>query len=162
MAYFASLVPNTAIAKEASLSNWSQGSEYLVDFVGTYALVLPLAALAGLWWVEVRSRRRDTAARRFLWLSSIIAGSAVVQALYVVRVGGDFMHGRLLLPPAWFAVLLPVSVVVVHGVARVVAVGVAVWAVAAIFVLRPVYSGAANRSGPRRGHRSGERPHRDR
>jgi arabinofuranosyltransferase len=147
MAYFASLVPNTALAKEASLSNWSQGWDYVVDFVGTYALVLPLVALAGLWWVHLRSRRGDTATRRFVWLSTIVAGSALVQALYVVRVGGDFMHGRLLLP-AWFVVLLPVSVVVARGWARVVAGGVAVWAVAAVFALRPVYSAGATRSGP--------------
>ena len=161
MAYFASLVPNTALAKEASLSNWSQGWEYVVDFVGAYVLVLPLAALAGIWWVQVRNRRGDTATRRFVWLSTIVAGSAVVQALYVVRVGGDFMHGRLLLP-AWFVVLLPVSVVVARGWARVVAGGVAVWAVAAMFVLRPGVLGCGDPTGPERRLPGARRPHRDR
>jgi hypothetical protein len=39
-------------------------------------------------------------------------GSALAHALYVTRVGGDFMHGRLLLP-GLFALVLPFAVVVV-------------------------------------------------
>jgi arabinofuranosyltransferase len=145
MAYFASLVPNTAMAKEASLSNWSQGWHYLGDFVGAYVLVLPLVLFAGLWWAELRLRSGATA-RRYTVLTAVVAGSAALHALYVVRVGGDFMHARLLLP-AWFVVLLPVSVIVARNAARVVAAAVAVWAVAAIVVLRPPYSRAATRTG---------------
>jgi len=143
--YFASLVPNTAMAKEASLSNWSQGVHYLADFVGPYLLVLPLALLAGLWWVQLEGRS-GTAARRFTLLAAVVAGSGAVHALYVVKVGGDFMHARLLLP-AWFVVLLPVSVVVARGAARVVALTVAVWVVATVVVLRPPYSRPATRTG---------------
>jgi arabinofuranosyltransferase len=145
MAYFVSLVPNTAMAKEASLSNWSQGWHYLADFVGPYLLVLPLALLAGLWWVQVKGRSGG-GARRFTLLSAVVAGSGAVHALYVVKVGGDFMHARLLLP-AWFVVLLPVSVVVARGAARVVALTLAVWVVAAVVVLRPPYSRPATRTG---------------
>src|SRR5262249_53922965 len=36
--------------------------------------------------------------------------AAILHALYVIRVGGDFMHGRFLLP-AFFALTLPVTVV---------------------------------------------------
>ncbi len=48
MGYFAALVPNTAIAKEAAASYWPQGWRYTLDFVGTYALWLPLAG-AAVW-----------------------------------------------------------------------------------------------------------------
>jgi arabinofuranosyltransferase len=147
MAYFASLVPNTAMAKEASLSNWSQGARYLVDFVGSYALVLPVLVLGALWWLEVR-RRSGRATSRFVVLSAVVAGTGVVHALYVVRVGGDFMHARLLLP-AFFVVLLPASVVAVRGAARMAAGVLVVWAIAAIFVLRPPYSRAALHAGPK-------------
>jgi arabinofuranosyltransferase len=145
MVYFASLVPNTALAKEASLARWSQGWDYLVDFAGTYVLLVPLALLGLLGWLELR-HRPASGTRRFAVLAAIVAVSGALHALYVVRVGGDFMHARLLLP-AFFVVLLPVSVVVVSGWARLAAAVVAVWALAAMFGLRPSYSGAASRPG---------------
>jgi arabinofuranosyltransferase len=147
MAWFASLVPNTAMAKEASLSNWSRGWDYFVDFVGTYALVLPLIALAVLAWLPLRRKGNEGPVRRFVLLAAIVTASAGAQAMFVVRVGGDFMHARLLLP-ALFALLLPVAVVVVKGWARWVALGVAMWGVAAMFALRPVYSQHATLDGP--------------
>jgi arabinofuranosyltransferase len=146
MAYFASLVPNTALAKEASLSNWSQGWDYLVDFVGAYVLVVPLALLGVLAWAQLR-RVSGRPAHRFGVVSACVVASAALHALYVVKVGGDFMHARLLLP-ALFVVLLPVSVVVARGLFAVVAAAVVVWAVLAMFVLRPSYSGSVDRTGP--------------
>jgi arabinofuranosyltransferase len=145
MAYFVSLVPNTAMAKEASLSNWSQGWRYLVDFVGSYELLVPLALLAALGWAELR-RRPSAATKRYALLAAVIAGSGLVHALYVVKVGGDFMHARLLLP-AYFVLLLPVSVVVAKGLMRFAAAAVAGWVIFAIFVLRPPYSASAVRPG---------------
>src|SRR5205085_6153963 len=50
MGYYASLVPNTALAKEAGGTYWSQGLRYLGDFVGPYVLPLPLAALGLRLW----------------------------------------------------------------------------------------------------------------
>src|SRR5262249_22712344 len=38
------------------------------------------------------------------------AGSGLLMALYVIAIGGDFMHARMLLPPT-FALLLPVMLV---------------------------------------------------
>ena len=48
MGYFAMLVPNTALAKEAGLSRWGQGAAYAWDTLGTYWLLVPLALL-GAW-----------------------------------------------------------------------------------------------------------------
>lgn len=108
--YYASLVPNTAIAKDAAGSAWSHGAIYLRDFTGTYTLLLPLVALVLLAWLPAavaRWRQRDPAGASVL-AAPVVGG--LMHAGYVVRLGGDFMHARLLLP-ATLAVLLPVLVV---------------------------------------------------
>ncbi len=46
MAFFAALVPNTALAKQATAPHVEEGWAYVVDLVGTYQLWIPLAALA--------------------------------------------------------------------------------------------------------------------
>lgn len=109
MGYFAALVPTTALAKEAGLARPDQGLFYARDFVGAYELWLPLVILLGwraitLWdaW-----RARD-------WLPLALVASltlvAALHTLYVVWIGGDFMHGRLLLP-AFFAAMAPLSII---------------------------------------------------
>jgi arabinofuranosyltransferase len=110
MGYFAALSPNTALAKEAGAAFWGRGFAYLLNFIDPSALwigVAPLLAFAawagrGLW----RGGERE---RALLVAGPILAGA--LHALFVVRVGGDYMHARLLLP-SLFAALLPVAVVV--------------------------------------------------
>lgn len=113
MGYFGSLVPNTALAKEAGMAYWAQGRLYLRDFVGPYLLWVPLGALA-LWGLALgRHTWPDEAGgrgRSLLPLLVLPPLGALLHGLYVVRVGGDFMHGRMLLPTL-FALLLPVMVV---------------------------------------------------
>jgi arabinofuranosyltransferase len=105
MGYFAALVPNTALAKEASLAFWSRGWAYFLNTMGPYALWLPLVVLlATLAWALRRAPGRTT---RIVALAPVAC--AAVQALYVIRLGGDYMHARMLLP-AIFGVLLPVAV----------------------------------------------------
>ncbi|OUC80865.1 flagellar motor control protein ZomB [Gordonia lacunae] len=50
MGYYALLVPNPAVAKDASGAKWDQGFAYLTNLFGPYVLVLPvvLAAVAGV------------------------------------------------------------------------------------------------------------------
>ena len=103
MGFFGALVPNTALAKEAGGSEWGTGGRYLLDFLLDGWLWIPVAALAAVAVLVVRSG----AVRRpllLLWAVSWIA--ALVHATWVVRVGGDFMHARLLLGD-WFLLLLP-------------------------------------------------------
>ncbi|MGO4204242.1 flagellar motor control protein ZomB [Rhodococcus sp. TAF43] len=127
MGYYGLPYPNTAVTKEAGGSEWSQGFTYLGNLVGPYLLWLPLLLLgvgAGLVWCLTRSTRTAeiavSAPSRVLrfrgWLRStrgvvafILVGGALLAA-YAIRVGGDFMHGRTLLP-ALFCLLLPVAVV---------------------------------------------------
>ena len=107
MGFFASLVPNTALAKEAGTARWADGWQYLTDAFGPYLLVIPLAVLAA-WWGH--RTWRGALQRKALVLSAATLGAAVLYGLYVVRLGGDFMHFRMLLPPL-FAAALPVAVI---------------------------------------------------
>lgn len=108
MGYFASVVPNTALAKEAGMSDWYQGWLYFNDLVWTYHLWIPLTLL-GLWWlVSMSSAIQQRSRVAFVLAVPVVA--ATLHALYVIRLGGDFMHGRFLLPTL-FGVLLPLSAV---------------------------------------------------
>ena len=105
MAYFANLLPNTALAKEANGARWREGWAYLGNLVGTYYLWLPLAALlvVGAAVAKDLSKRK-----RAVVLMFPIA--ALVHTAYIVRVGGDYQHARLLLPPL-IAAVTPLAVV---------------------------------------------------
>jgi arabinofuranosyltransferase len=104
MGYYASLVPNTALAKSSFETNWLQGLKYLRDLLQPYLLPIPLAIAALI--TSMRTRRTTTEIRTTL----VLGIAAVLHTLYIVRLGGDFMHGRFLLP-ALFALFLPVAVV---------------------------------------------------
>jgi arabinofuranosyltransferase len=140
MGYFASLVPNTAVAKEAGASYWSSGFRYLWDLLGTYLLFLPLGALLWLWARDWRADRRG-GRRALAFVAAAPVFAAAVHALFVVKVGGDFMHARLLLP-SLFAVLMPVAVVAMPArrAGAVLAGAVVVWALVCAVALRVSYS----------------------
>lgn len=63
MGYYAVLVPNPAIAKDASGSKWSQGFTYLGNLFTPYTLILPvvLAILVAVVVVATRVRSHDPA-----------------------------------------------------------------------------------------------------
>jgi len=131
MGYYGLLTPNTALAKEAANADWPRGYGYLLDLVNPYLLWIPLLLLGIAAVLERRSR--------IVVLAPVL--SSILLALYVLRVGGDFMHGRMLLP-ALFAVLLPVlAIPLTHRTITVVA-GTAVWAVLAGGWLRVPYTDA--------------------
>jgi arabinofuranosyltransferase len=136
MGYYAITSPNTALAKEAFLSNWPQGGAYVLNYVSTYALLFPLGILVVSLAAGVASSLakgwRLTALTR-----AAAATSGVLCALYVARVGGDFMHGRMLLP-ATFLLVAPLWLVPVgRGSVRVVSVGlVFAWACVCAAALR--------------------------
>lgn len=123
MGYYASVVPNTAIAKEAALSNWPQGFAYMLDYFQYTWAFLPL--LLGLPFLMVlRARPWRSWDQRFEWvLAAAPFWAGILHAVLMIRVGGDFMHARFLLPGT-FAVLLPVAMVRLqhrwHGLALIV------------------------------------------
>jgi len=123
MGYYGLLVPQTAIAKDATGSKWGQGMVYLQNFAAPYALWIPAVLLVGLAVVlgsaaagseraagsqsgagMVDRVRSPEAVVVFMLLSG------VVQAAYWIRQGGDFMHGRVLLAPL-FCLLAPIAVI---------------------------------------------------
>lgn len=105
MAYFAALVPNTAFAKEGSASRWDVGWSYAGDFTGTWRLWWPALAVVVVATVALGPRARTVDRPGLVVVAGLTAGAAL-HALYVIRVGGDFMHARLLLP-ATFTALVP-------------------------------------------------------
>lgn len=134
MGYYGLLVPNTAVAKEASGNKWGQGFKYMWDLAGPYYLWAPLLVLAVVAALLVRSRRAEAATARAEAATAAAAGSwirridglrhqlrtpravvvlmllgALLDIGFELKVGGDFMHGRQLLP-ALFMLMLPVSV----------------------------------------------------
>jgi arabinofuranosyltransferase len=133
MGYYGSLVSNTAIAKEGSSTNWSRGMSYFRDFVDPYWLWVPVAALLiggylPLLALQRRLTRVSAVACTFLFASVLVV-------VYVVAIGGDYLHARLLLP-ALFAFCAPVAVVPLTR-QHVVALVVAPWALVAMFWLKP-------------------------
>lgn len=125
MGYYGLLVPGTALAKDAAGDKWSQGMVYLTNFNRPYALWLPLVLVLPLGVVVMFARRRPAFLRPVLApdygrfaravqsptaVVVFMVGSGVLQALYWIRQGGDFMHGRVLLAPL-FCVLAPVAVI---------------------------------------------------
>ena len=107
MGYYASLVPNTALAKSADRSRWEAGWTYLADFAGPYALVVPVALVVAAIAVPLAHRAWVAGGSRRAFACTVALPLAgLVYGLYVVRTGGDYLHARLLLPTLW-AVFVP-------------------------------------------------------
>ena len=137
MGYYGLPYPNTAVSKDAGGAKWSQGFDYLWNLMGPYALWLPLLMLAVVvamvWWREP-GRPSDRSESDVDHLSSVwarfshrlhspaavvafILACGFILAIYSIRVGGDFMHGRVLLP-ALFCFLTPISVIPIRVLPR--------------------------------------------
>jgi len=144
MGYYGALVPNPAFAKEASAANWSQGWRYLIDTVKPYWLPLPLLLIFGFAlpsWPAMGNVHKQPERFELKAFVVTLAGAGLAHGLYVVYMGGDFMHARLFLPDL-FAMLLPVAVIGVDTTPRfLVTLAVAVWALVCAIALRLPYDG---------------------
>ncbi|WP_165165064.1 DUF2339 domain-containing protein [Corynebacterium qintianiae] len=132
MGYYGLLTPHTAVAKSAAGSDWGSGFAYLWDFAGPYALWAAAAAALG---VGVALMIGSYGRERTIVL--LVAGCGLMHLVYVLRVGGDFMHGRMLLLPL-FALLLPVMVVPLTRRIGVVGLVVAAWSGAIVAKAHPI------------------------
>jgi arabinofuranosyltransferase len=125
MGYYGLLVPGTALAKDAAGDKWSQGMIYLSNFNAPYALWAPVVLLVPLGLLLMAARRRPSFLRPALAPNygrvaravqsppaavAFVLVSGLLQALYWIRQGGDFMHARVLLAPL-FCLLAPVAVI---------------------------------------------------
>jgi len=121
--YYGALVPLPAIAKSATSAEWARGFTYLTQFVKPHLLYAPLALLAA----AVALDRRTVIPRNAVVMAAPIT-AAVVLAGFVIRVGGDFMHGRMLLPST-LLVIAPALVLPVRRATAPLLIAVALWAV---------------------------------
>ena len=99
MGYYAALLPNPFYSKSGSASYFSQGLKYFFDF-GQGSLIYGILFLAVLALV-LNFKRVDFNSRLLVLLLGALHG------FFVIRGGGDFMHGRYLLPAV---ILITVSV----------------------------------------------------
>ncbi len=148
--YYGVLVPLPALAKEASGTQWRFGWDYLLNTVGPYRLWVPLALLAVFavgagvlrmllkertdLWRETPASGRERGPDAVLRGAPVLAG--LLSAFFVVKIGGDFMHGRMVLP-ALFLVLLPVLLLPCTRAVAVLTVSVGVWGAACLALWRP-------------------------
>ncbi|RNE50066.1 hypothetical protein C5L39_01060 [Corynebacterium alimapuense] len=135
MGYYGLITPHTAVAKSAGEAAWADGWGYLMDFVGPYWLWMALILVLAMAVVAYRSfiaAPADSAIASDLprtnadWKQRLRTPRSVIvlvlvagflHLIYVLRVGGDFMHGRMLLLPL-FSMLLPVAVLPVIDLLR--------------------------------------------
>jgi arabinofuranosyltransferase len=135
--YYGELFPLSAVSKSAGSARWARGVAYLGDFASPYRLWVAGVLLLALAAVLVLGRRgagaRDD---RVLIAVPVLCGLAMTA--YVVWVGGDFMHARMLLP-GLFMLLLPMSLVPVSRWAVLPAVGLGAWALVCAVAWRVPY-----------------------
>jgi arabinofuranosyltransferase len=138
MGFYGELFPLPALTKEASGSEWHQGVRYLADFVGPHYIAVPAGlSVIALFAIQYKGGTHNRARTRVI--AAPIA-SGLLSVLYVVRLGGDFMHARMLLP-ATLLMLLPLFVIKLTRRSIAVFCVVVLWGVASAFFLRVGYAG---------------------
>jgi len=90
IAYYGSFFPNTYYAKVAYLPYYARGWEYLAKYLSVYGLAPFLAFVAAGAAVAVGGMQR-----RFLVSAAVVLS---LLSFYVVRLGGDFMEWRFVVP----------------------------------------------------------------
>jgi hypothetical protein len=109
VSYYGSFFPNTYYAKSAGLAWWGQGARYLELYALKY---WPLLLGIPLWIATLPRRGRaevpQEAGRARLDVGPGLLALAMLAtyALYVARVGGDFMFARFLVPVTPFLLVL--------------------------------------------------------
>jgi len=90
MGYYAALLPNPFYTKSGFGAYWSQGLKYLWDFCrgSLFPVVLFL-----VFFMFLFKRHQGNLKSRL-----IVLFSGLLHGFFVIRGGGDFMHGRFLLP----------------------------------------------------------------
>lgn len=102
-AYYGEPFSNIYFAKAGFGSYYEQGLKYLLFFI-MYAPAF-LLVVAGLTAALLTQKGRELLPPRDFWHSIRDIGAAALLIFYVVRVGGDFMAFRLLLP-SWVILCL--------------------------------------------------------
>ncbi|MEN8223145.1 MAG: hypothetical protein ABFR36_07775 [Acidobacteriota bacterium] len=90
MGYYGAMFPNPFFAKSGGSSYFSQGFLYLEDLLKGSAFPLILLFMV----ITIFVRRSGNDFKNRIWILS----AGLLYAFFVIRGGGDFMHGRFLLP----------------------------------------------------------------
>lgn len=148
--YYGVLLPLPAIAKEAGASDWGRGARYVQETMGPYWIWPAATLMAKVAVQRVRATLRaerhgsrlvsatgPTAGRAGVVLLAPVAAGTLL-TLYVMRVGGDYMHARMILP-ALFLLLLPFLAVPATRLAGAMAGLLLVWLALAVSPLRQPY-----------------------
>jgi hypothetical protein len=139
--YYGDLFPNTYYAKSAYLAWYEQGWHYLALYFEKYWALLFGPALLLLYLVM----RRDRGEARHVVLA---AAMAVAYTFYIVRVGGDFMFARMLVPATpFYLLLLEFGLTAVFRNRPLYGYGAAAILLAGMFVTPPPVSGTSWRHG---------------
>lgn len=132
--YYATLVPNTALAKDASGSYWGEGWNYVVDLFVPYGLLIPMVVVLGVGGFAFA--KRSGLARPPVIAALALPAAGTLHALFMTKTGGDYLHARLLLPSV-FMLLAPIAAMPWRRwLAAPIAV-IAIWALVAGGWLRP-------------------------
>lgn len=132
MGYFAALFPNPAFAKEAFAFNAKQGFSYLSDTFLSYFLFLPFVSSAGTIF---------TLKNKNILISIVFFILGLFHIFYIVIIGGDFMHGRLLLP-GLFSIFIAFPFLTFKKLLYAFLIGSNLtWCIVCIFYLRVPYKG---------------------
>ncbi len=88
--YYGALMPNTYYAKSVEGSYWYQGIIYAMTFyLGSHFWLLLVLGIVWLMWRK--------SSPRIARMKTFFALSFILQNLYTLKVGGDFMYGRFYL-----------------------------------------------------------------
>jgi arabinofuranosyltransferase len=110
MGYYGAFIANTGIVKEGTELNWDRGTRYFTDFTRPYWLWIPALILVLGGYVPLLATLFDARRRRAIAVVATFVAAGLLDGVYVIAVGGDYLHGRLLLPGV-FALCAPVAVV---------------------------------------------------
>ena len=135
--YYDAFLPNTFYAKAGSDAYWDAGIKYFVHF-WHYSPILLIACVGWLVMIAVSRKFRAQAlgsARRIVMLAQ-----AALLTLYVIRLGGDFMAFRFLLPVMVILVLLLNDSLsyIIHSRKQSASIGMILLIVTVILVIIPI------------------------
>lgn len=105
--YYGSLLPNTYFAKSAYRAWYGQGFVYVALYFAKYWVLLCGFALLGVWTISrMRARVSPLSPPEFIRPACFAGLGALAYVGYVMRVGGDFMYARMLIPATPFLIIL--------------------------------------------------------
>lgn len=103
--YYGYIFPNTFYAKSINLPYYNQGLNFVLLYLKVYYGLLLLPLLIGFVLIRKFKKNKFSA----LWLNMkelsdapkpiLLAGIFIISyTFFIIRIGGDFMHARLLIP----------------------------------------------------------------